>query len=577
MSPFFRIAKLFVRELFWGLRNGAQHRYLVSGLTLGLTLLLLLAIGLSVLHIRVYDTILGRAGGPRVWMDSPTPLSTTQDGLHLEDGRPLRIYPYTDITQKTLAFPGKRTRDLRGRLIPTDHPLRKVLQPVVGARTVLNSGFLHDPEAPSPSPSNDSALLSESRQAILYLGLRALPAIDWQAQIERASALLKPDYRILHELAGDCHFSAALRTPGGVAHLYGKGDEPDMARECGESPSNYREAFSDWQRRLAAGGNETSGLFLANGDWIRVVWVREIPLPGGFDYLMDFEFGQALKLRSRGNEDTSVICRINPGSRYDEVYVRSDIEPLLPVELYFCLDPCFEEGHPGCRVEDTPYGEQKITGPHLYPAWLMACPALANRLSHLSPGNQSPTMDRACVGSGVYEMDVYLPDYGVLPEAERFLKEKWGMRPGPEARDALVRISELVDTLDGLAQIGQVALLVYLCVVLLSLQDNLARRRQGALGQLRAHGFGVRYILVGGMVADVVSWSLSVALALAIACVTTVIFLGIGQIWGHYLEGIIGAWIWLAISLLLHVSASAAIHWWRVLRVDPGRNLDAVD
>nr|VFK14889.1 MAG: hypothetical protein BECKLPF1236B_GA0070989_106910 [Candidatus Kentron sp. LPFa] len=582
MNPFLRIAELFIRELFWGLRTGAQHRYLVLGLALGLMLLLLLAIGLSILHVRVYDTILGQAGGPRIWMDSSIPLtpeeSETRSPLRLMDGRPLYIYPYTDITPKKLALSGKRNTNFRGRIIPPNHPLRKVLQPVAGDRdAVLSLGFLGDSKTPI-QPPKDASSLYESPQTVIYLSLRALPAIDWQAQMDRAPAFLKSDYRILRKLAEDRCFSASLQTPDGVAFLYGETDKesPNMARECGKSGANDRKTFLDWREQLIAGGNRRSGLFLATGEWIRIIWVRGIPLPGGFDYLVDFEFGQALRLRSQTNRDTSGSCRANPGSKYDEVYLRSGAEPLAPEKLYPCLDPCFGKGAPHCRVEDTPYGEQKLTGPHLYLAWLMACPVLKNRLRDISPGNQSPAV-RACAGFEVHQADVYLPEYSVLPEAERLLKKEWGMRPGTEARDALIRVSELLKTLDNLEWTGLVALLVYLGVVLISLQYNLARRRQGTLGQLRAHGLRGKYILFGGGVADLLSWVLSFGFALVIVAAVTFFALDAKQAGEHYMRGIMDMSMWLPVSLVLHLSAGAFIHWWRILRLDPGENLSAVE
>nr|VFK33498.1 MAG: hypothetical protein BECKMB1821G_GA0114241_11612 [Candidatus Kentron sp. MB] len=580
--PSARIASLFIRELFWGLKNGAQHCYLVFGLVLGLALLLLLGIGLSVLHTQVYESILGRAGGARVWMDSSVPLTPKElkNPLRLKDGRPLHVYPYTDIMARTLAPPGVRNTGLHGRIIPAHHPLRKVLQPVAGGKTALNLGFLGNSERPFQSLGDDF-LLSESPLAVIYMGLRALPTIDWQAQIERAPALLKPDYEFLHALASDCRLTTALRTSAGMDHLFGEGEEPDMAQECGESQTAYKKRFSEWRQQLAGGGNRRSGLFLDTGEWIRMVWIRDIPLPGGFDYLMDYPLGQALKLRSpkspSRNADSFETCRVNLGSRYSDVALRIDANgPVSAAALYPCLDPCFEKGAPDCRMEDVKYGEQKLIGPGLYPAWLTACPALADRLRYLSPGNQAPTVDRICAGFEVHQVDVYLPEYGALPEAERLLKEKWGMKPGIEARDALARVSELTATLDSVGKIGRIALLTYLCVVLMSLQDNLARRRQGTLGQLRAHGLRGKYVLLGGMVADSLSWLLSAGVAMLIAYAMAFLVLDTEQAWEHFTRGIMDVLGWLVGSLLLHLSFGALIHWWRVLRLEPGENLSAV-
>nr|VFJ55155.1 MAG: hypothetical protein BECKFM1743A_GA0114220_101433 [Candidatus Kentron sp. FM]VFJ55588.1 MAG: hypothetical protein BECKFM1743C_GA0114222_101603 [Candidatus Kentron sp. FM]VFK10647.1 MAG: hypothetical protein BECKFM1743B_GA0114221_101483 [Candidatus Kentron sp. FM] len=574
---------------YWVPWRGTQYRYLIPGLALGLALLVLLKTALLVLQTQAYQTVLGQAGGLRVWMDAPIGIEQAEledagaaGELDLGVGRALGVYPYTDITAEAVALPGrqgKRDGGLRGRLIPGNHPLRVSLQPAAGPREeVLELGFLGALGRSSRFLGEDT-VLSESPQAVAYLSLRAIPGIDWQAQIHRAPTFLKPDYQVLDRMARDCWLAELLRMPAGVKHLYGEGGMPTpVLARCGLPPPGYLNTFTAWRERLVSGGNRRSGIFLEKNEWIRILWIRDIPLPGGFDYLMGFALGQALKLQARAgsdktreNGDMFADCHANPGSVYDEVRIVPNDEPLAVNALHECLAPCFEEGGSPCRLETTPYDELKLTGPHLHPAWLANCPALADRQGDISPGNQPSTVSPGCPDIAASQVDVYLPDYGALPEAKRRLRAKWGMAPGSESPNLLATLGALMKTLEGMEQAGLIALMIYLGAVFLQV-----RQRRDLLEEARARGLSTRHILVGGIIADFLSWTLSAVLGLGVAGVVTLLAMGVGPWWEYYARGVAAAMVWLGAALLLQLFLGVVIHWYRVSHTEPAGNLKTV-
>lgn len=160
MRAWWGTTRLFVRELWVGLRRGAQHRYMLIGLVTGLVLLMVFQIGRTILHDHVYQTLLGHAGGARVWMDGLKPLKDRLEdpefvaGLRLGDGRRLALFPYEEVGARTLAPLGlHENKPFRGRLIPGDHPVGKALRPVGGAGgKALGLGFLAPADRPAQAP-----------------------------------------------------------------------------------------------------------------------------------------------------------------------------------------------------------------------------------------------------------------------------------------------------------------------------------------------------------------------------------------------------------------------------------------